>query len=129
MIGSAYFPCLRASCGYICCLLYVDQTYKLMAACLFNLFIQSGDADSPVTAQSILPDISNFTLHGMMWLDDKVNVSKWYQEVQHGKKTSKYTMYITADKKPYRYLWALYKSTNWLAVRELVFYIIIKMWF
>lgn len=57
----------------------------------------TGDVNTTVSPQSVLPDLTNFKQMGDAMLLEGKNVTMWYMVDTHGSKTSKYTMYLSAD--------------------------------
>jgi len=67
-------------------------------------FKTDGDVNTTVSPQSVLPDLTNFKQMGDAMLLEGKNVTMWYMVDTHGSKTSKYTMYLSADDmSPVRY--------------------------
>ena len=58
-----------------------------------DCFQVDGGSDGPVTAQSMLPDLSDFKLTGV-GLKNGVKCDKWQRVDQVGDKVNKYTMWI-----------------------------------
>jgi len=66
-----------------------------------NCFQTNGTKDEPVTAQSVLPDMTGYQFKGKTSMEGRDNVEKWHKEEAIEGKINKYTMWLYTLTSPY----------------------------